>query len=116
MTDMSKKQAEFFAFLILICTVTAAFILLIDFQIKGAILEESNRLRRIIERQSTPANGSRPDNNSHNDTGYPADMVDSRAASVETSGSHHDPDSPDTTQNGSSPQPRRGTRRSPVPD
>jgi hypothetical protein len=84
MMDMSRKQAEFFTLLILICTVTAALILVIDFQIKGAILEESNRLRRMIDGQETAAaNGSRPDNHHHNDPDYPADLVRGRDAGLE---------------------------------
>lgn len=102
MTEMSKKQLEFFTFLILICTVTAALILLIDFQIKGAILEESNRLRRVIESHPTSANGSRFADNTSDDTAYPADLVRSGTASMETSG-HSE------SANGKSPA--QGSRR-----
>lgn len=116
MTDMSKKQAEFFALLILICTVTAAFILLIDFQIKGAILEESNRMRRAIEQHATSANGVRPGNNGSNDTDYPADLVRGGTTIVETTGNIHVTDGSNTTQNGSQSKPQRNARRSPVSD
>lgn len=85
--DMSKKQAEFFTILIIICTVTAAAILIIDYQIKGAILEESNRMRKAIEafygQRPAAANGSRPYRNPDNDPAYPADMVGSRATGME---------------------------------
>jgi len=88
--EMSKKQAEFFTILILICTVTAAAILLIDYQIKGAILEESNRMRKELERhygqRSAAANGSGPVSNPDNDAAYPSDLVDSGTARVEATG------------------------------
>lgn len=47
--EMSKKQAEFWVALIVLCTIFAVAILLVDFGIKSAILEESNRLRIKIE-------------------------------------------------------------------
>lgn len=88
--EMSKKQAEFFTALIFICTVTAAVILLIDYQIKSAILEESNRMRKEIERyygqRPAAANGGRFDRNPSNDPAYPADLVDSRATGMEETG------------------------------
>lgn len=90
---MSKKQAEFFAILILICTVTAAAILVIDFQIKGAILEESNRMRKAIEgwqngQRPAAANGHRPSGDTSNDPSYPSDLVGGGATGVEKAGSH----------------------------
>jgi hypothetical protein len=99
--QMSKKQAEFFALIILICTVTAAFILIIDYQIKGAILEQATRLRKMIEDGQTTAaaNGYRPGNNLANEPAYPADMVGSRDAGMETA-------SPDKTSNGTPPPSR----------
>jgi hypothetical protein len=102
MIQMSKKQAEFFTVLILICTVTAAAILLIDFQIKGAILEESNKLRRVIEgvrngQSPTSADGYRPDSDTGYNVPYPSDMVDSGATRVETA-------SPIPNTNGKAPQ------------
>lgn len=47
--DINKRQAEFWATLIIICTVVAIAVLLLDFGIKAAILEESTRLRLKIE-------------------------------------------------------------------
>jgi hypothetical protein len=90
--DMSKKQVEFFAFLIIICTVTAAAILIIDYQIKGSILEESNKMRRTIEwwqngQRPATADRNRPDRNPGNDVPYPSDMVDSGTTGMETAGS-----------------------------
>lgn len=90
-SDMSKKQAQFFAGLILICTITAALVLVIDYQIKGAILEQANRLRLEIEDwqrgQGTKTTGSnRPDNHAGNDVSYPADLVHSGTTGVEANG------------------------------
>jgi hypothetical protein len=47
--QLSRKQLEFFGVIIVICTIISAVILLIDFGIKTAILEESVRLRLKIE-------------------------------------------------------------------
>lgn len=88
MMQMSKKQAEFFTILILICTVTAAAILIIDYQIKGSILEQSNRMRKDLERfygqRPATANSSRHDSNDSDNPGYPADMVGSGTTGMET--------------------------------
>lgn len=47
--NMTQKQAEFWAFVVGLCTVVAIAVLLLDFGIKAAILEESTRLRLKIE-------------------------------------------------------------------
>ena len=44
-----SKKAEFLAALLTVCTVVMVAVLLIDFSIKTAILEESNKLRLLIE-------------------------------------------------------------------
>ena len=83
---MSKKQAEFFAYLILICTVTAILVLVIDYSIKGAILQESNALRRVIEGHGQGTKATNSDGSSANATdnvAYPADLVDSRTPRME---------------------------------
>ena len=85
--DMSKKQAEFFTALIIICTVTAALILVIDYQIKGAILEESNRMRKDLEthygQRTAAANGGRFDRNPGDNPAYPSDLVGSGTTGME---------------------------------
>jgi hypothetical protein len=90
MIQMSKKQAEFFTILILICTVTAAAILIIDYQIKGSILEQSNRMRKDLERfygqRPAASDSSRYDSNDRNDPAYPSDMVGSGATGMEATG------------------------------
>lgn len=47
--ELSRKQTEFWAVILLVCLVVSAAIMLVDFQIKQAILEESTRLRLVIE-------------------------------------------------------------------
>jgi hypothetical protein len=47
--NLTRKQAEFWAILIIACTIVAIAVLLIDFGIKTAILEESVKLRLKIE-------------------------------------------------------------------
>jgi hypothetical protein len=62
--EMNKKQAEFWGLIIGMMIAVALVILIIDYGIKTAILEESTRLRLIIEGEkrgqkpvSTDANG-----------------------------------------------------------
>lgn len=90
---MSRKQAQFFAGLIIICTITAALVLVIDYQIKGAILEQANKLRHEIEgwqRGQNPAStsGNRLDSHPDNHVPYPSHLVDSGTTRVEASGNN----------------------------
>jgi len=78
--EMSKKQAEFWVAMIVLCIVVAVAILLVDFGIKSAILEESNRLRLSIEeamrgQKPAGANESGADNVAPNNPPYPADVL-----------------------------------------
>lgn len=119
--DMSKKQAEFFATIILVCTITAVLVLAIDYQIKGAILEQSNKLRLDMERflngQSTAATGShRSGNHTDNHVSYPSDLVDSGNARVETPRDYGQPNGTGNAQEIRTAKPRRTTRRSPISD
>lgn len=116
---MSKKQAQFFAGLIIICTITAALVLVIDYQIKGAILEQANRLRLEIEgwqRGQNPAaaSGNRSDSDAGNDVSYPSDLVDSGTTRVETSSPHSASNGQGKTQEIRTTKPGRNTRRSPI--
>lgn len=43
------KKTEFWAVVLIVCLVVSVAVMLVDFGIKSAILEESNRLRRVIE-------------------------------------------------------------------
>lgn len=47
--QLTKKQMEFWTVILVLCLGTAFLVLVIDFGIKAAILEESNRLRLKIE-------------------------------------------------------------------
>lgn len=120
MSDMSKKQAEFFAILIMLCTITAALVLVIDYQIKGAILEQANRVRRDIEgwqrgQSAAAASGNRSDSDAGNHVGYPSDLVDSGTARVETSGSNGSANGQNHAQETRTTKPRGTTRRGPIP-
>ena len=80
---MSKKQAEFWVALIVLCIIFAVAILLVDFGIKAAILEESTRLRLAIEdeevrrsgRNTAGTNAVGTDNDRNNDPAFPADVL-----------------------------------------
>jgi hypothetical protein len=65
--EMTKKQAEFWAFIIIICSMTALAILIVDFGIKSAILEESTRLRLTIEEHSGHKRQKSDDSRTAND-------------------------------------------------
>lgn len=87
----SNKQLEFWGMLIFICTMTAIFVLVIDMTIKGAILEESNALRRVIEEDyrgqgRAKATDGGNSNDSHINPSLPSDLVDRRTARMEKTG------------------------------
>lgn len=120
MSDMSKKQAEFFAILIVLCTITAALVLVIDYQIKGAILEQANRVRRDIEgwqrgQSAATASGNRSDSDAGNHVGYPSDLVDSGTARVETSGSNGSANGQNHPKTSRTSEPGGTARRGPIP-
>lgn len=77
--ELTKKQAEFWAFIIIMCTMAAMAILLVDFGIKSAILEESTRLRLTIEehngQQRQESNASGVANDAPNDPPFPSDVL-----------------------------------------
>lgn len=114
--EASKRQLEFFAFIIWIAVLTAAAILIIDFQIKGAILDQVTNFRRQYEEwqsgQAGKATASkRPDNHRNNDVAYPGDMVAGRDASVETAGHNGAPYEPGSA--GTARQAKRRTANGP---
>jgi hypothetical protein len=61
--ELNKKQTEFWAVILIICLVVSAAIMLVDFQIKQAILEESVRLRLAIEEWEVRSSGLRANKN-----------------------------------------------------
>jgi hypothetical protein len=80
---MSKKQAEFWVALIILCIIFAVAITLVDFGIKASILEQSNKLRldmeawevRISGRQPTGTDEVRASNDAPNNTSIPGDVL-----------------------------------------
>jgi hypothetical protein len=96
--EMSRKQAEFWVAMIVLCIIVAVAILLVDFGIKSSILEESNRLRLQIEEWSrgqkpTGANESGAANVAPNDPPYPSDVLVVESPGMET-GEHNNGDTP----------------------
>lgn len=59
--EMNKRQVEFWGVTLLICLVVSVAIMIVDFQIKQAILEESTRLRLSIEEWEVRKSGLRAD-------------------------------------------------------
>ena len=60
--ELNKKQTEFWTVLLIVCLVVSVAIMLVDFQIKQAILEESTRLKLVIEEWEVRYSGHRQDN------------------------------------------------------
>jgi hypothetical protein len=86
--ELSRKQTEFWAVVLIVCLVTAVAVTLLDFSIKASILEESNALRIEIERwyrgrlgETTAQNGD--DTNSRIDAPFPGDVLDIDASRLE---------------------------------
>lgn len=102
--EMSKKHAEFLVALLVLCIIFAAAILLVDFGIKAAILEESTRLRLAIEdeevrrsgRNTTGANAVRADNDRGNDPPFPADVLVEHSPGMEKGSSANGDKAPGT--------------------
>ena len=113
--QMTKKQAEFWVALLVLCIIVAVAVLLVDFGIKAAILEESNKLRLTIEgiERGQSAGGAaqdRADNNTSNDATISSDVLVGDTPGMEA-GSADNP----ATVNGQSqatrrPKPRRPAR------
>jgi|SRR5215475_8370821 len=61
--ELNRKQTEFWAVILIICLVVSAAIMLVDFQIKQAILEESTRLRVALEEWEVRYSGLRASQN-----------------------------------------------------
>jgi hypothetical protein len=95
MAEPNLKRAEFFAILIGICTVTAIIILVVDFQIKGAILDATNRYYKFRANENDGIGKARPNLPGHidgrNDGGIPAYLVDNGNAGMEKAGNTSQP-------------------------
>jgi len=112
--QMTKKQAEFWVALLVLCIIVAVAVLLVDFGIKAAILEESNKLRLTIEgiERGQNAGGAaqdRADNNTSNDATIPSDVLVGDTPGMEA-GSADNP----ATVNGQSQATRRPKSRRPA--
>jgi|SRR5215469_584652 len=86
--ELNKKQTEFWAVLLMVCLVVSVAIMLVDFQIKQAILEESARLKLIIETWEFKANGlreskNRGTDNSADNSAFPAVVLVDPATGME---------------------------------
>lgn len=78
--DLTRKQAEYWAFIIGLMIAIAIAVLLIDFAIKASILEESNKLRMTIEgvrsgQVPTAANASGANSLHSDDASIPSDVL-----------------------------------------
>lgn len=84
--ELTKKNTEFFTILFVICLVTAVAVMVVDFGIKAAILEESNALKKVIDRERNgrqrPAKDRASDNGRH-DSPYPSDLLGNVPTRVE---------------------------------
>jgi hypothetical protein len=81
-----SRRAEFFAVLVTVCTVVAAIILIVDYHIKGEILEAIERYREGNGQGNAGPAGLRIDYNGHRDSPLPSDLVYSGNAGMEASG------------------------------
>lgn len=109
--ELNRKQTEFWAVILIICLVVSAAIMLVDFQIKQAILEESLRLRLALEEWEVRYSGLRAgQNGASNDSGnhstIPGNVLVDQPARMETG----------NVSNGATPQaPKATSRRQPKP-
>lgn len=117
--EMTRKQAEFWTVLLFLCVIAATAILMLDFGIKAAILEESTRLRLLIEAHSGkvagPANANRVANDAPDNTPVPGDVLVVNPGTVETGNVHNgSKDTLSTTTSGRN-KPSRPNRNRAVP-
>lgn len=91
--EMTRKQAEFWSLIIAMMIAVAIIILLIDFGIKAAILEESNKLRLVIEKERSgqkpgSANANGAANDTPNNPPLPSDVLVVDPPRMETRNGH----------------------------
>lgn len=91
--QLTKKQLEFWTVILLLCIGTAVMVLILDFGIKAAILEESTRMRLKIEeweklngRVPAEANASRNANDASDDPALPGDVLVVNPSRMEAGG------------------------------
>ncbi len=83
--ELSKRQAQFYTVILLVAIIIAVTIMAVDFGIKGAILEESNALRKVINGQRAAQNGAT--NYPADDVAFPRDVLGDDASRMEARGS-----------------------------
>lgn len=84
--EMTRKQTQFWVAILILCLVVAVAITLVDFSIKAAILEESNRLRKVIEdygRIPESANAPGANNDTDNDPPLPGSILVDKPTGME---------------------------------
>jgi hypothetical protein len=93
--EITKKQTEFWVFILVMCIAVSCAVLLVDFGIKAAILEESTRLRLVIEdeevrrsgRKRAEADANRATNDAPDDASIPGNVLVVQPARMEAGGS-----------------------------
>jgi hypothetical protein len=116
--EMSKKQTEFWVALLVLCIIFAVAIMLVDFGIKSSILEQSNRIRLLMEeweikngRVTAGANEIRTNDDRDNNPSLPGDVLLVNPPGMETGNA----DNGDTekTNNTGTRRPKSGRPASP---
>jgi hypothetical protein len=88
--ELNRKQLEFWTFTIVLCLILTFTVLLVDFGIKAAILEESAKLRLAIEeaklrgQRPSAANESGTATLNSDDASIPSDVLVVDATGMET--------------------------------
>jgi hypothetical protein len=107
--EMNKKQAEFWGLIIGMMIAVALVILVIDYGIKTAILEESTRLRLVIEGEksgqkpvSADANGTA--NDSRDDPPILGNVLVDDPTGMETGNGHKRSEKPSARARNRRPQ------------
>jgi hypothetical protein len=118
--NVTQKQAEFWVTLLALMIVVAIAVLFLDFGIKTAILDESTRLRLVIEEEIRGRNGQKATTggagiDADNDPPLPADVLVDHSTGMEaTSGSNGDK-APDNSAGNRRTQPRRQAHTRAIP-
>jgi len=118
--EMSKRQTEFWVAMLVLCIIVATAILLVDFGIKSAILQESNRLRLTIEgelngRVAKTTNAGRATNKSADDPPYPSDVLVVNSPGMEAGSADNGDKAPGGNARKRRAQPSRQTSSRTIP-
>jgi hypothetical protein len=81
---MSERNLKILTALAIVFMATAIGLLIVDYQLKNAVVEEANKLREVINGQRNAGSTSvRTSDNGSGNGGFPADLVDSGDAGME---------------------------------